>query len=265
MLVKLPGNSGVLIDDLVKNSVNFNGVLIPPSGLDIVLSKYVECLVVWNNHDTYLVSLVGSGIPIKFKGKYFIVCSKHQLRDRVLEDVSLLSRDGKKCFSSGGVRHFEGPNEYEYRDLVAFDFSDPCAEHPELRDRFYNLVFRPNDVMSDQFMVAVASGFAFDDQNYDLEENNHLGLVKRKLACRLDGRSSDPSIYRLETVQTLNFNPDGMSGGSVFAIQKQDNELVAFLAGMIVRAGPNHIHFVILPFIWRFLEDLVGGRYSLSP
>jgi hypothetical protein len=84
-----------ILDRIVGTSVSFNGLLIPASTLTATLSRYVDNLFVWNDHQIYKVSVVGSAVPIRFSGRYFLLCTNHQLRGCQLENVSLLGRDGK--------------------------------------------------------------------------------------------------------------------------------------------------------------------------
>lgn len=60
-----------IINGLCDASVQLNGVLIPPSALDSVLGRYVHNLVAWNHDDVFRVSLLGSAIPLKYRGGTF--------------------------------------------------------------------------------------------------------------------------------------------------------------------------------------------------
>jgi hypothetical protein len=128
-----------ILDRIVGTSVSFNGLLIPASTLAVTLSRYVDNLVVWNDHQTYKVSLVGSAVPIRFLGHYFLLCTNHQLRGCRLENVSLLGRDGKNLVTSSGVRHFNDESNPHYRDLAAFEFTESCEAYPGLKERFFDL------------------------------------------------------------------------------------------------------------------------------
>ena len=102
-------------------SVAFNGLMVPASTLAASLSRYVDNLFVWNDHETYKVSLVGSAVPIQFFGRYFLLCTNHQLRGCQLDRVSLLGRDGINLVTSSGVRQF---NDEANLDLAMTAFKD---------------------------------------------------------------------------------------------------------------------------------------------
>ncbi len=137
-----------ILDRAIETSVRFNGLLIPASTLHTVLGRYVDNLIIWNEHDTYKVSLVGSAVPIKYLSRYFLLCSSHQLNGQRLENVSLLSRDGRKLITSSGVRHFNDDSSPYYLDLGAFEFTEPCEAHPDLKERFFDFQDLPPDAPS---------------------------------------------------------------------------------------------------------------------
>jgi hypothetical protein len=120
---------------MIGTSVSFNGLLIPVSTLAATLSRYVDNLFVWNDHQIYKVSVVGSAVPILFSERYFLLCTTHQLRGSQLENVSLLERDGKIIVTSSGVRHFDDETNPHYLDLAAFEFTEPCHAHPDLKGK----------------------------------------------------------------------------------------------------------------------------------
>jgi hypothetical protein len=93
-----------ILGRMVGTSVSFNGLVVPASTLPATLSRYVDNLFVWNDHQAYKVSLVGSAVPIHFFGRYFLLCTNHQLRGCQLDRVSLLGRDGINLVTSSGVR-----------------------------------------------------------------------------------------------------------------------------------------------------------------
>lgn len=247
-----------VLDRLVDTSVRFNGLMIPASTLTTALARYVDNLCVWNDHDTYKVSLVGSAVPIKYLGRYFLLCTNHQLQGSQLENVSLLSRDGQTIITSSGVRHFSDESRSDYLDLAAFEFTEPCEAHPDLKERFFALREIPPDAPSADFVFAVVAGFPSQDQNYELEEKNHIGRFKRIVGCQLDPSSYDPALLCLRTNEPLGFNPDGMSGGSAFVVQAVDGEFRAYFAGVVVTGGQDRFHIIKVGHIERFLRTLVS-------
>lgn len=246
-----------LLDRLVNTSVRFNGVMIPAPTVPKALARYVDNLFIWNDDETYKVSLVGSAIPIKYSGRYFLLCTNHQLRGSPPENVSLLSRDGKTLITSSGIRQFSDERNPHYLDLAAFEFTEPCEAHQDLKERFFELRELPPDGPSSDFIFAIVAGFPCQDQKYELEEKNHIGKVKRIIVCQLDPSSYDPALLCLRTTEPLGFSPDGMSGGSAFVVQIVDGEFCAYFAGLVVTGGKDRFHIIKVGLIQRFLRTLI--------
>jgi hypothetical protein len=251
-----------VIEGMLDYSVRLNGVLIPISAAERVLARHAQSLTAMNDSEDYPISLVASCICVRYRGRYLVLCTRHQLKGWNLEKVALLTEDGRYVISSGGVRHFEGINESDFHDLAAFDFTEPCLEWEILQERFFRLEQFPPDAPSDQIVCLIASGYPFGDQDYDLENGRHLGQAKRILVCVPDGpeQPSDPALMRLRPVERLSFSPDGMSGGPAFVVQMVMGEPHAFFAGIITRAGPEYLYIVRVGFVRRFMDMWIDHR-----
>ncbi|UES49687.1 hypothetical protein [Roseibium aggregatum] len=183
------------------------------------------------------------------------------LKNGNLEQIGLLIEKGKRTVTSGGVRRYrDGLFLTDVHDLAAFDFSEPCSELPALRNCFFEFKALPPDTLSDKVVGIIVSGYPFDDQNYDLENNRHLGQAKRIVLCKLDGpdQPRDQALLRLRTLERLNFSPDGISGGGAFVVQLEGLEARAYFAGIVTRAGRDHVHIVKSPFIQQFMDAWIS-------
>jgi len=151
-------------------------------------------------------------------------------------------------------------NETDYTQLMAFDFTEPCAEVPTLRSRFFNLLAFPPAVPSNEVIFFLAAGFPSSDQNYRLAEANALDLVKRVVVCRLGAerrQPSDDALLEILPLAPLVFDPDGMSGGSVFVVLAEPDGPAAYFGGLIMRGGRNSLQILKTGYIRRFLDLLV--------
>ena len=59
-------------------------------------------------------------------------------------------------------------------------------------------------------LALIVAGFPSSDQLYELEENNHLGSVKRNVIALPDGQPADKSLMGARFVESLEFEPDGL-------------------------------------------------------
>lgn len=241
---------------MLDHSVRLNGLLIPIHAVETTLVRYAQSLIAINDNKDFPISLVGSCISVRYRARYLVLCTRHQLKNWDLQRIALLSDDGKHAISSGGVRHFNEVNETDFHDLAAFDFTEPCPAIESLRSRFFVLEEFPPDTSSDQIVCFIASGYPFEKQDYDLANGRRLGSAKPIVACVLDEayQPNDPALIRLRYLEPLAFSPDGMSGGPAFVVQLVKGEPHAFFAGIITRAGPRHMHIVGIGFVRRFMD-----------
>jgi hypothetical protein len=248
-----------ILENLSGASVRLNDLLIPPATLHSVLGRYVDNLVAWNDHDTFKVSLIGSAIPLKYRGRYFLICSQHQLRGWELERISIMRRGGMHVVSSAGVRFFDSTPDSDATDIAAFEFTEPCNNVPDLKERFFDFRGPPQGVSVDKILFFLASGFPSIMQTYDLAESNHIGTLKQKIVCFPGQKSLDPALMHIRPDRPLDFDPDGMSGGSVFVVEQIGTEFRANLAGMIVRAGKSNFYLLHAGIIVSFLNVCIGA------
>jgi hypothetical protein len=223
------------------------------------LTKYTQQLVANNECDDFPISLTASCLAVKYREKFFALCTRHQTKDWDLKNISLISKDGKFSITSGGASYFEGLCENESHDIVALNFTDPCKAKIELQERFFNLSEFPPEVWSNKVLLFVASGYPYCDQNYDLANGRKLDSVRRTVVCDLHPaqQTSDLSLLRLKPHEPLAFDPNGMSGGPAFVVQLVNEEPRAYFAGIITRAGTNDIYIVRSGYIRTFLDHWI--------
>lgn len=253
-----------MIENILKHSVRLNGLLIPGRSIEGILSKYAHPLVIWNHNETYPCGLIGSSTGIYYQNRYLLLCTRHQLKvldGRSYEDVGLLDKDGGSFCSGAGIRHYqEGVNEFELHDLTVFDFTKPCSERTQMKERFFNINGPPPNIPSDQIIALIVYGYPSEKQKYDLnEETKHLGFKKESAVCLLaphnDQSKEDPTTLKIDALEALKFDPDGMSGGAAFVIQLFGTNAQAYLAGIVLRAGRDSFHILRIGHILNSIDS----------
>ena len=128
--------------NLLNQSVKFGNLHIPAASLQSALGKYCINLCVWTHDEIYKIRLVGTAIPIFFHGHYLLVCISHQLDGVDPQDVCVLYPDGSLAVTCSGVRAFNPNNmnvDTDAYDVAAFEFTEPCQEHPVMKALFYEI------------------------------------------------------------------------------------------------------------------------------
>lgn len=248
-----------LLEGMTIFSIGVNGVLVPAKNIEKVLTKSTRPLFVWNNSETYPCSVIGSCVAINYHDQYFLVCTRHQMKalnGRSPENIGFLDEAGEMFVSSSGfIHHTE--NHIAGCDLLVLNFTPPCMARPQMKHHFSKVYERPPDVWESQIVGFVVAGYPEKDIVYELGDNRHIGFQKRIVVCKLAKKteqSGDSSILRLKPLGSLNFDPNGMSGGSAYVILQQGDSYTAYFAGVISRAGKNDIWILRAGYILDLLS-----------
>jgi len=220
-------------------------------------------LFVWAHDDTFKVRLLGSATPLHYRNQFFVLCTGHQIKDVDPEDISMLTEDGEFAVTSSGYtapKIGPGGQRYDLEDVVIFNFSDACEEHPTLKRRFFELNEFPPDCMSNAVVAVLNYGYPSADQLYELYDKNHVGSRRRATTLKAHRQPEDASLLHLKPLKELTFGPDGLSGGPNFVIQRSGEDFSAYFAGITVRAGRNDLYMVKSGFIKTLLNAAIELR-----
>lgn len=237
-------------------AIDVNGLIVPGRQIEGVLSRHSLNLVVNNNDEVFKVSLIGSATAVRRNGHEILLTTQHQIRETELSQVAMLTESGSHVVTCGGYGAFQPSSQSDANDIAAFDFSEPCKERPELRKHFFDLSRVPPEVVvADNNVVAMLlSGYPSHEQNYDVHENNHLGLFRRQVVCRPHSHRMDDALLTVRAERPLLVHPDGMSGGSAFVIRREHGKLYAHFAGVIVRGGLEYFSILRAGVVCAFLD-----------
>jgi hypothetical protein len=252
----------VLFESL-DTAVSVNGLYVLARDLQRMLGQYSFNLFVWAHDETFKVSLLGSATPLFYRGHYLVLCTQHQIRKVNPEDISMLTEDGKFALTSSGYSAPRiGPEgmQHDLQDIVVFNFNSACEEHPALRQRFFKLGEFPPDCMSDAVVAVLNYGYPSEDQLYELNDKNHVGSRRRATTMNLHSQPQDETLLHLKPLQQLTFDPDGLSGGPNFVIQRSSKDFTAYFAGVTVRAGRDDLYMVKSGCIKGLLDAAIDLR-----
>jgi len=250
--------AGTILDRFFKIGVDVNGIIIPGRSISKVLSRHVFNLVVFNDDKIFKVSLVGSATAVRYRRREILLTTNHQIRGVDLSQVAMLTDSGSHIITSGGVRILKQRSDTDACDVAAFDFTEPCADRVDLRKRFFELSACPPDVVEADVAALLLSGYASQEQIYQLHENNHLGLMRRDVVCLPQPQPNDQALMAVRAIRPVDVDADGMSGGSAFVIQIQNGRPRAYFSGMIVRGGREYFYILKPGLIMAFLDAAFG-------
>lgn len=245
-----------LLNALLETSARVGSIIVPPGSLESHLGRFASQLAVWTHDPVFKLSIPGSAIGVTHKGRKMLICSMHQLGNVELSDVGLLLPDGSKVITSAGsqtIRMGENSLYSDAYDIAAFDFTEPASEYPALAKNFYDFDCVPPKAPNNHILGFVVAGYPNADQKYEIEDKNHLGIVRRVMVAELDSQPADTALHKLKFDRSLSFDPDGLSGSPAFVVQHVNGECRVYLAGMVLRAGKTHCYILKSGYLWDFL------------
>lgn len=241
----------------VWTSVKVHDLFIPASELQSRLNKFGQNLVVYTHVEGYEVQLIGSATGLYYRGANFLVCTAHQVKDFSEQDVGIVVPEKSNYISSEGFTRFRTSDtllQGDAEDLYAFDFTSQVISKPELLGRFFRL--HSNDFLDDDDNVVayLAYGCPFVDQKYNIVDENHVGLVIRSMTCEPQIQPPDLALGLCRSLSPMDFDPNGLSGGPVFATVLQNHEVILKFAGIINRSGNGLIYFIKAKAVQKLLD-----------
>lgn len=246
-----------IIGQKTSTSVSVHGVLIPANSLLSRLHRFGQNLVRFTHMEGYEIQLIGSATGVEYRGNRILICTEHQVRGIPGEDIGIIYPEKQIYISSAGYVGYkadEKPAESDAKDIRIFDFNEQAVQHPGLAARFFKL--GQDDFLADDDNVLgyFAYGCPFADQNYDVFENNRVDTIIRSMVCEPEPQPSDEAVGACRTRSMMDFDPNGLSGGPVFATVLKDHQIALKFAGVINRAGNRIIQFVKAEAVRRLLD-----------
>ena len=246
-----------LIERVIGRAVRLNGLLIPAEGVDTALARYVQQLCVHFDVKEWPFSLAGSTTLIAYRSRFFAVCCRHQLKGHDLQKACLIVNGGADVITSGGHSMFPEANATDFHDLMAFDFTEPCAAGALNPSLFFHFSQLPPDHLVEDVVCIVCAGYPTSAQRYEVDEGR-LGSARCRVLCKPGPDSQDPALKRALVSTPLSFDPDGMSGGSAFVCLDDGGRFEAYFAGVITRGGCDGFYFVKSGAVRRFLDMAIS-------
>jgi hypothetical protein len=249
---------------LYSASISVNGLHVPAKLIEDHLARYCTSLGVYTDDADYPIYIPGSATLMKYKGRYFMICTRHQLKHTPnFENVCLLlpHADGRtKCITSGGARWFDGLNEGDHHQIVVFDFTDPCRENEELKPMFFDFRHQHTDIQVDRLVAFTTYGYLTSLANVDYD-NGKIAQVRAQVLSRFATPGTDDALHMIEPLSPLDFDPDGMSGGPTFCVVLDPpNNFSVHLAGVTVRGGRDRLMVIKAGAVQAVLDTVVRDK-----
>lgn len=237
-------------------SVEVNGLFVRSTEIQSRLVKFGRNLVRYTHLTDYELQLIGSAAALRYRGQNFVVSTAHQLRNVDERDVGVVIAGENKYVSSAGFVRLEEKStvrDDDGSDLVAFHFTEQVKVGTVPASHFFNL--SADNVLGENSDVVAFLGFGcpFCDQKYHVADANHLGTAVRAITLEPDKDPADRTLGACRLIGEMDFDPNGLSGGPMFAVVMENAKLILKFAGIINRAGGGKVHFIKARMLLRLL------------
>ena len=247
MLLEKQRELQTLLGQSVHASIKVHGIYIPSRELQKRLHEFTQHLVNYTHDETYQVQFIGSATGLAFQGRRVLVATQHQMKGCRPDDIGILRLTNMSYLSSAGVLAIKSPfapYSSDANDLCAFDYTPATGDDTELARHFFQLDENSLLREGDKVIGFLAYGCPFDHQVYDIVDRNHVGLVIKSITCQPVKQSFDEKLGSCQALSDMDFDPNGLSGGPVFATVLLGHEFVLKFAGIINISGGGFVHFI---------------------
>lgn len=175
----------------------------------------------------------------------------------IAEDASgknLIS--GSKLVTVTPQRHNEGE---EILDVSAMRYDPADYFKPNLKHKFFDAIeddMWKGSADSHFFLYGYPSKYV--NLKYDDEKLQAIDTKKIVTSAKYIAKSAARYVHRIEMTRLTQVDSDGLSGGPVFHLGKDNKGFYIGLAGMILRGSStsDFLHMVDASFLLRVLKEM---------
>lgn len=210
-----PMDRRFVMDGLYGLSVKVNDMFIPGKLVEDYFSTYCTSLGVWTGMDDFPLYVPGSATLLRYNKRCYMICTRHQLKQTDdWASVCMLLPNGQcqtKCITSGGARWFDKIGDGEHQDIVAFDFTEPARDLPELSPLFFPFQGEHPSIPASQIIAFITYGYPTSQADFDFEKGS-IKQVRGRVLSHFSPPGSDDALHIIEPNTPVKFDPDGRAG-----------------------------------------------------
>jgi len=204
----------------------------------------------------------GSLTKIKFQDRYFAVTTEHQIRIPGYEykQLCLINDDAIKLLTSHAA-YFIVENEESRHgsDIVIFEYTNVVLSGSLSSHGWYDL---SKELHSDRLQKPdMVCGLGYPGHRNQIDyENSSYAIAPNAIW----GVETEPNIegrLAFKPTYSIDYAPDGMSGGPVFGLELLDAYPSIFFAGILTNASSSVLHFLSRTRLSRMIdESIIQGK-----
>jgi hypothetical protein len=238
------------------SAVRIGKLWVPGRHSETVLANYTKQTFCLTGHAQCPYSFLGSATAVRFGDRCFLLWCRHQTREYAPNDVTIPIEAGTILVSGSRllfVNEDETNLDEEYKDLQAMEFVPENYKSPNLEAAFFPMfegdIWKGN---SDANFYLFGYPTELRLVDYDLP---HVHVRQVVTTGEYSGASLARYVHSLKITGKKSFTQDGLSGGPVYHIAKNNDGFYIGLAGIMVRGGNHRVYFIDARFILSLLRS----------
>jgi hypothetical protein len=253
-----------ILGSIVNTSLRIGDLFVPARITTSFLHKFVDPALIYTNLDyPYEFTKSGSITKVKYRDRYFALISEHQItKGQYSPDDLIVLNPYNRLLCTSGAYYYQKTDEpgAVHQDLLIFEFTEPVKSGDLPSHFWYNIdknkPFYKKPMPARLICIGYPSevnNIDFDTPRYDAKAVAVSGTpVRSSLRQRISFVPDDAPIY----------DPQGMSGGGVFALSVQNFEPHVFFAGLLTNASVERFNFISATRICAALDRILSNDAS---
>ncbi len=251
-----------ILGSRIATSAEVNGLFVPANSLTQYLKSYSEPAVfAAEGCGIYNMGLGGSMAKVKVGQRYFTLLSRHQFEKGSFdfEQISLFNYETNvMATAEKAVFPIQAETNIDGLDCVLCEFTEPVRQGSISRKGWYDIGCDLSFKATRSAICVFAIGYPgyrneidYDTLNYAIGPNAVIGT--ETLPSMTDRLSFKP-------INSLEYDPKGMSGSPVFGIHLSSATLRVFMAGIVTEASKDQFHFIPLSRLHGFFDHALSHQ-----
>jgi hypothetical protein len=242
---------------LKESAVRIGSLWMPGKQVETALGRYTKQLFCLTHHNEYPYAFLGSATAVRVNNRCFTVWCRHQTKEYAPDDVTIPIEGGKTLISGSRYLYIvadESNKEEDFLDLCAMEFIPENYGSAHLEKAFFELI-GAECWMGNTDATFFLFGFPTERRIVEYEVP-HVHVSQVVTSGRYERPTNSQGLHCLEMTRTTKFAADGLSGGPVYHLARDNKGYFIGLAGIIMRGGESsdYIHFLDARFLTMLLK-----------
>jgi hypothetical protein len=257
-----------ILGSRLNTSIKVNELFIPANSVAQHLRTFAEPAIFHSDvEEPYDMSKSGSLTKLKINGRFFVLTTLHQLKSGHhlnfgsynYDQLCIHNHETKHWLTSNRIIFPEGSEDnLEDFDCLLFEFTKAVEEYALQSSSWYNIDIDIKRDFTPKPMLVCCIGYPGFRNCIDYDNSTYAAAPNA-----IWGKEVKPSIrgrLAFKPINVESFDPAGMSGGPVFGIATEHDQLVTNFSGILTNASNFQFNFISFQRIKKLFDVAFGHQ-----